>query len=294
MGSTPWFHVIQRPAPRRRFLQAPGNPADWLAKLGRLESGRGVEVHAFCLLGSHAHLLLRAGAGEEALAGALSDLDERSGLDRAFPVGPGRPVAEVSRYIHLNPVRAGLARRPDGWPHSSLRGYLDFVSGPRWLRTAAVLGQFGGSGARARYEAWVLRGLDKGSEDPWGRPKLRPLLPGDEVDHRLRREGRRRSERIALATIAQAVAAVFETAPDSLRLGRTREPWTALARGALVHAARSRGGWDLPEIAVWLGDSGTTRTVLDAVRFQEAAADDPTLLERLEGVIVMVRGNESR
>ncbi len=30
---------------------------------------------------------------------------------------------EVSRYIHLNPVRARLAARPEDWPWGSYRGY---------------------------------------------------------------------------------------------------------------------------------------------------------------------------
>ena len=48
---------------------------------------------------------------------------------------PGRYRAEmiedesyygtVSRYVHLNPVRAGLAARPEHWGWSSYPGYFD-------------------------------------------------------------------------------------------------------------------------------------------------------------------------
>ena len=41
----------------------------------------------------------------------------------------------VSRYIHLNPVRAPLDPRPEDWPWSSFPGYLDCGIAPRrrWI-----------------------------------------------------------------------------------------------------------------------------------------------------------------
>lgn len=34
-------------------------------------------------------------------------------------------LLELSRYIHLNPVRAGITERPEGYPYSSYRDYID-------------------------------------------------------------------------------------------------------------------------------------------------------------------------
>jgi hypothetical protein len=55
-------------------------------------------------------------------------------------------LAEFVRYIHANPVQAGLAPRARAWPWSSHRHYLaaDPVSRPGWLETAEVLARFGG------------------------------------------------------------------------------------------------------------------------------------------------------
>src|SRR5438045_495948 len=44
-------------------------------------------------------------------------------LYRSFP--PVTPYRTVSRYVHLNPVRAGLVRQPEQWPWSSYPGYRD-------------------------------------------------------------------------------------------------------------------------------------------------------------------------
>jgi hypothetical protein len=67
----------------------------------------------------------------------------------------GRHLLHVTRYIHRNPVEAGLVPHPADWPWSSYRGYLDGGAAPRWLRTRAVLGWLGSLGPRERYRELV-------------------------------------------------------------------------------------------------------------------------------------------
>jgi REP element-mobilizing transposase RayT len=68
---------------------------------------------------------------------------------------------EVSRYIALNPVRAGLCRRPCDWPWSS---YAETI-GRGWTRpyvsSEALLRIFGKdpSLARARFQAFVEQAI---------------------------------------------------------------------------------------------------------------------------------------
>jgi hypothetical protein len=52
---------------------------------------------------------------------------------------------ELSRYVHLNPVRAGLCRRPEDWKWSSCRGYHRPALRQEWLESASVLAEFGGA-----------------------------------------------------------------------------------------------------------------------------------------------------
>jgi hypothetical protein len=71
-------------------------------------------------------------------------------------------LLELVRYIHLNPVRAGLVDDPDEYPWSSHRTYLDKELLP-WLTTDWMLRQFGKSVTRARagYRTFVLDGLSE-------------------------------------------------------------------------------------------------------------------------------------
>jgi REP element-mobilizing transposase RayT len=135
------------------LFSAPSDTAAFVTRLGEIACSHPVEIHAYCVMGKHYHLLARA---EEALLlHAVSVLEatvpnamERPRLRR---LALGRHLLQVTRYIHRNPVEAGLVRRPADWPWSSYRGYLDGGEAPRWLRTQAVLGWLGSFGPRQRY-----------------------------------------------------------------------------------------------------------------------------------------------
>ena len=69
----------------------------------------------------------------------------------------------VSRYIHLNPVRAGLVARPEQWEWSSYPGYRDPRRRQPWVAHDALLaawrGDHGGKDAAAAYVRFVEAGL---------------------------------------------------------------------------------------------------------------------------------------
>jgi REP-associated tyrosine transposase len=50
---------------------------------------------------------------------------------------------ELSRYIHLNPVRAGMVAKPEQYQWSSSRSYIGQCTTPAWLKTDFLLGYFG-------------------------------------------------------------------------------------------------------------------------------------------------------
>ena len=58
---------------------------------------------------------------------------------------------EVSRYIALNPVRAGLCSDPATWPWSSYAATVGLAPTPRFLTPHDVLAPFGEGVERARH-----------------------------------------------------------------------------------------------------------------------------------------------
>ncbi len=257
-----------------------------------------VDLHAYCLLPRHYHMLVRAEPAS--LRAALRRVEERTGIQvarspRAVPVAYGRHLTTVSRYIHLNPVDAGLVWGPEQWPYSSFRAYLGDLRAPAWIVTEAVLGRFGTIGSRHRHRAYVYAGLDPGTRDRDGRPRwsslfgagspledgawrVDPVLP---VTRPLPRAPSGTLRDPGLPSLANALAGAFQTTPAALRSARFGGASAARARGALVHAARALGCHRLRDVAAFMGYATPATAAAAAERFDAALRLDPELRARV-------------
>lgn len=85
------------------------------------------------------------------------------GRYKAIVVDADAYLAELVRYIHLNPVRAKLVKDPEKYFWSGHRAYIEQENLP-WLTTDWVLSQFGRrlKSARARYGEFVQYGRKDG------------------------------------------------------------------------------------------------------------------------------------
>jgi len=131
-----------RDADYLRYLQL---AAEWCAKAD-------VECWGYCLMPNHVHLILTPKT-EAGLRAALSPLHWRytfevnkrerwtgylwQGRFASYPMDDAYFV-EASRYVGLNPVRAGLTARAEDWPWSSVRAHLRAKDDPL-VRTAPLL-----------------------------------------------------------------------------------------------------------------------------------------------------------
>ena len=105
-------------------------------RLGQVIRRFAWRCHAFCLMTTHYHLLLdvetdalQPGMGvlNGAYAQEFNRRWRRSGHLRGGPykliqVQGDKQLMRVVRYIALNPVEAGLCKRPAEWPWGSYRG----------------------------------------------------------------------------------------------------------------------------------------------------------------------------
>ena len=71
------------------------------------------------------------------------------GRYKAILVEKENYLLELSRYVVLNPVRAGMVKNIDQWPWSSYSAMIGKSSCPEWLQTDWMLGQFGQQWKRA-------------------------------------------------------------------------------------------------------------------------------------------------
>lgn len=89
---------------------------------------------------------------------------------------------ELSRYIHLNPVRGGLVTDPKVYRWSSYLYFIEKDSRPPFLETSFILHYFGKNQlvARERYKKFVEDGLYGGVSNPLEKVEAGAILGGKE------------------------------------------------------------------------------------------------------------------
>jgi len=168
-----YYHVISRGQRRDPIFLEVRDRERFLELLGETGEKHGAPVHAYVLMGNHYHLLISTPRGN--LVKAIKWLNTayanwfkaRHGLVGSILQGRYKAIlmdssaylAQVSAYIHLNPVRADMARRPEGCAWSSYRYYKDGQEKPLWLETGEVLALFGGE--RSLYQRYVEQWMKK-------------------------------------------------------------------------------------------------------------------------------------
>jgi putative transposase len=127
--------------------------------------------HTWCLMNNHYHLLLETPSGNLSqimrhINGAyptyVNVKRKRAGhlfqgRYQAILVEADAYAVELSRYMHLNPVRAGMVARPEHYPWSSSRSYIGQCTTPESLKTDFIPGNFGRKApdAKNRYRRCV-------------------------------------------------------------------------------------------------------------------------------------------
>lgn len=79
------------------------------------------------------------------------------GRYRAILIDIDQYAKELSRYIHLNPVRANVVEAPEQYDWSSYQCYIGKKKPPEWLYRGFILGYFGQkvSTAQKKYQQFV-------------------------------------------------------------------------------------------------------------------------------------------
>ena len=131
-------HVTQRGNRRQAVFFGDDDYAAYRDLLAEGCRAAGVAVWAYCLMPNHVHLIL-APRDADGLRAALGEAHRRytrhvnfregwrgylwQGRFASFPMDQ-RHLLACARYVELNPVRAGLARRARDWRWSSARAHL--------------------------------------------------------------------------------------------------------------------------------------------------------------------------
>jgi putative transposase len=163
-----------------------------LALLGESVERYGWRVWSYCLMDTHWHMVLRT--PEKNLSNGMRRLNScyalgfnrrhgRSGHSirhrfMSVLVETEPHYLELTRYLPLNPVRAGLAVIPEIWRWSSYRSELGITAAPPWLEEGWARTVHGSA---ERLRAYVAEGMAEPGADwaPGSDPTLtRPRPAG--------------------------------------------------------------------------------------------------------------------
>lgn len=165
------------------------------------------------------------------------------GRYRAIACERDRYLIALIRYLHLNPVRAGLVRDPAAYPWTSHRTYLGRAANPVAVTTTPILGTFSGDVIRARkaYARFVAEALGTGHAQEFYAVQEQQILGSEHFVEQVslpRRgfERKARQRELGLEEVLQRVSRVTQV-PPALITGRSRTPDVYRARALLCYAA---------------------------------------------------------
>ncbi len=209
-------HVMARGIDRCQLFADAADCDDFVARLAAVVDATGLCVLAWALLPNHLHLLVRTGqqplptAMRRLLTGYAVGFNRRhhrhghlfQNRYKSIVVEAEPYLLELTRYIHLNPLRAKVVRdlaALDRYPWTGHSALLGRVPRP-WQAVDEMLGPFGQQGktARQRYRQFLKDGLAQGRRPDLQGGGLRRSAGGWEGIAALRRgrEGWAADERI--------------------------------------------------------------------------------------------------
>lgn len=221
-----WHHVMHRGIARRTVFESERDVRFFLSRLAYSVRARWIEIHAYSVMTTHFHLLVRSGeAGlAHAMGRVLNDYVRwfNRSRRRDGSLFRGRYCSRVVdsieyrrtvvRYIDANAVQARIVAAPALHPHSSAARYAR-PEGPIWL-------------TRTWVESEVRRRHASGSYDP----RAYAATFGDDVGPGLARLVEQRVEREAWTR--DPLADLLDAAPDRVLEWMRRK--AALADGVPV------------------------------------------------------------
>ena len=168
------YHITSRGNARQKIFLNDKDYADFLEVLCLVVGRFNWILHAYCLMSDHYHLLIETPEGNlsrgmRQLNGIYTQQFNRrhnrvghvlQGRYKAILVDKDSYLLELSRYVVLNPVRAGIVKTPKEWRWSSYGGTSGYSYGVSYLTTDWILQQFGKEKREAsiKYREFVHEG----------------------------------------------------------------------------------------------------------------------------------------
>jgi REP element-mobilizing transposase RayT len=142
-----WYHVMNRGRRAEKIFHDSQDYQSFVMLLEESSEMWNIRVAAYCLMTNHYHILVQT--PEANISRSMRHVDgvytqrfnKRHRCDgqlfrgryKSILVGGDSYLLQLVRYIHRNPVKAGVASKPDDYSWSSHKGYLSIAKKWKWL-----------------------------------------------------------------------------------------------------------------------------------------------------------------
>lgn len=246
------YHITSRGNERREIFLDNDDRQTFLKIVKDYHDRFDILIHAYVLMDNHYHLVLETPRGNllkvmhginSRYTGYFNRKNSRAGhlfqgRYKALLVEKDIYLVELSRYLHLNPVRAGMVEKPERYRWSSYRGYVGKGKEDEWVEYAWVLSQFGKrkKTSQSKYRAYTDKEIEGRQESPfdklWGqvvlggegfREKIKGMLKGRSMSQEIV-ERKRLGEAIEPEEIIRTVAMAFKVDGEAIKRKRQINP----------------------------------------------------------------------
>jgi REP element-mobilizing transposase RayT len=268
------YHIIARGNQRQKtFL----NHRDYQAYLERLAKYRkkfAVTLYAYCLMPNHVHFLVEPSSVP--LARFMQGLQQSytqyfnrihhkvghlfQGRYWAIVCEKNEYLLALVRYIHLNPVRAKMVPRPEGYRYSGHGVYLAGKA-TELIDPSRLLEMLGG---RKGYERFVIGGIGEGHKHEYYQVEDQRFLGSEGFREKITVEAEREKtpSRQPLAAVMRRLAREFGVESRELR-GPDRGWQISRIRAMVGYVLVRRLGYQLREVASYFSrDVATVSSVI--------------------------------
>lgn len=303
-----WYHVMNRGRRRERIFSAAKDYEVFITVMQETAELLNLKVAAYCLMPNHYHLLLHTPDGNLSrcmrhINGVYTQRFNRRhkqdgqlfrGRYKSVVVADDSYLLEVLRYIHKNPIRAGIVRKVGEYAWSSHNGYTSRAKKWHWLYKDFLLAMFSDERHRAGrlYREFVQDQEPEEIEKFYLKKNLPSILGGEDFKDWIKDNFRHlrfnreipKSKELAVdsARLRKFVCKAYGVAEEDLM--KSRRGAENLPRDAAIFLQRKYCGQTLSELGRDYGIANYSSVSSALERMRARLLKDRRLKGRIAGI----------
>ncbi len=301
------YHIFARGNRRLRIFLKPEDYQEYLKLLFQYKNRDGFQLYAYALMSNHLHLLIET--GPIALSKTMQGLQQSytqyfnreyrqvghlfQGRYKAILCQKDTYLLELIRYIHLNPIRANVAKNLTEYPWTSHGNYIR-TDNRRLIDTDFVLQIFDNDKKKARtyYHEYIRDGL-KIEDELFVKGTIDTRILGEEdfVQSILKKgnseigaeDEQDKTNKIGLNAILKTICK-YKNIPLAMIKTKTKIREIVFTRRLFCYLTRAYFGYSLKEIGAFLRlDITTVSNSVKVIRF--CAKHEPDLDTEIKNLL---------